>query len=358
MDVAEWISEGYFGSAARLGKVRFRLAGRGEAAKNQSPPSHFFMNPREFFINASDYGLPTRDELVAYRIWDTHFHGFLGRPSEDPIALYEQNQFYVERMGIERSIALDIGRNAEWPEIPTGASAQEWARLDQASAQTPVPHEAGLRRILERDKDRLSGLVRIDARFPEGSCARMEKWIRNGPCIGIKYEGGNAQGITCDHPNNDRIIRLAVELEATIYIHTWFAVGGTPRLPGGGNAVGESTPLHVANLARRFPDVRMICGHAGGDWELGIRAIRPFQNVLLEFSGSDPHSGSVDRAMAQLGVDRIVWGAHGPLRSYATELAKVLDADLSRDDRVKILGGNYRKYAAPIFRRKGMRIEV
>jgi hypothetical protein len=34
------------------------------------------MNPREFFINPADYRLPTRDELVAYRIWDDHFHGW------------------------------------------------------------------------------------------------------------------------------------------------------------------------------------------------------------------------------------------------------------------------------------------
>ena len=27
------------------------------------------MDPREFFINPADYGLPTRDELVACRIW-------------------------------------------------------------------------------------------------------------------------------------------------------------------------------------------------------------------------------------------------------------------------------------------------
>ena len=43
------------------------------------------MNPREFFLNPADYGLPTRDELVAYRIWDTHFHGFnvTARPCSD-----------------------------------------------------------------------------------------------------------------------------------------------------------------------------------------------------------------------------------------------------------------------------------
>jgi hypothetical protein len=60
------------------------------------------MNAREFYINPADYGLPTRDELMAYRIWDNHFHGFA---AENPIEQYERNNFFVERMGIERSIA-------------------------------------------------------------------------------------------------------------------------------------------------------------------------------------------------------------------------------------------------------------
>ena len=59
------------------------------------------MNPREFFINPADYGLPTRNELVAYRIWDNHFHGFAAK---NPIEQYERNNFFVERM-IGRIIA-------------------------------------------------------------------------------------------------------------------------------------------------------------------------------------------------------------------------------------------------------------
>jgi len=102
----------------------------------------------------------------------------------------------------------------------------------------------------------------------------------------------------------------------------------------------------------------MICGHSGGDWELGVRAVRPYKNVLLEFSGSDPHSGMVDYAVKELGADRLVWGGHGPSRSYATELGKIFDADLSECDRTKILGGNLRRICAPIFRKKGIKIDV
>ena len=294
------------------------------------------MTPREFHLNPADYGLPTRDELVDLRIWDSHFHGFYGAAS-DPVAQYCANNFHVERMGIERSISLEIGGTL-------------------ANPLTPAPFDDALRALLESDQDRLSGVKPIDPGFPDESCATIEKWIRNGPCIGIKYVGGKKTGVACSHPNNDPIIRLAAELDATIYIHTWLKVGGTPRLPGRDNLPGESTPMDVVTLARRFPNARFICGHSGGDWQLGVRVVRPHQNVLLEFAGSDPHSGSVDYAVKELGADRIVWGGHGPSRSYATELGKVLDADLARADRMKVFGGNFRQLAAPIFKRKGRKL--
>ena len=294
------------------------------------------MNPRDFALNPADYGLPTRDELVSYRIWDSHFHGFYG--TGNPITQFRANQFYVERMGIERSISLEIGGTLANPTMPS-------------------PYDAEIRTILEQEQATLSGVTPIDPGFPDESCAKMEQWIRHGPCIGIKYVGGNQRGISCSHANNDPIIRLAAELEATIYIHSWLKVGGTPRLPGRDNLPGENTPMEVVALAKRFPAVRFICGHSGGDWELGVRVVRPQKNVSLEFAGSDPHSGSVDYAVKELGVDRIVWGGHGPSRGYATEFGKVLDADLSRADRMKIFGGNFRKIAAPIFRRKGQKIE-
>jgi predicted TIM-barrel fold metal-dependent hydrolase len=116
--------------------------------------------------------------------------------------------------------------------------------------------------------------------------------------------------------------------------------------------------MDLAKIAQRFPNVMMICGHSGGDWELGVRAVRPYKNVLLEFSGSDPHSGMVEYAMKELGADRLVWGGHGPSRSYATELGKVLDANVSKADRMKIFGGNLRRICAPIFRKKGLGIEL
>jgi predicted TIM-barrel fold metal-dependent hydrolase len=288
---------------------------------------------REFALDPAAYGLPTRDDLVKLRIWDMHYHGFM----YGGIRSHEENLFYVERMGIERMLSLDI---AGTPADPLGA-------------MIPAEKKREIREYLEKHAGRVSGLIPIDPSQPVESCRKMEGWIANGPCIGIKYYGGNPGGVVCSHRDSDAIIKLAAELKAVIYIHTWLKIGGTPRRPGGDNEPGESTPTDVARLAERFPDVPLICGHSGGDWERGVRAVRRNENVYIEFSGSDPHSGQVDFTVGEIGVSRLIWGGHGPSRSYSTELSKVLDADVTHDQRLAIFGGNLRRIAAPIFRQKG-----
>jgi predicted TIM-barrel fold metal-dependent hydrolase len=288
---------------------------------------------RDFALDPAAYGLPTRDELVKLRIWDMHYHGFFN----DGIRSHEENLFYVQRMGIERMLSLDIAGS---PADPLGA-------------MMPDEKKREIREYLEKHSDRVSGLIPVDPSQPVESCRKIEEWIAKGPCIGIKYYGGNPGGVVCSHRDSDPIIRLAAELKALIYIHTWLKVGGKPRRSGGDNVAGESTPMDVALLAARFPDVPIICGHSGGDWELGVRAVRRHENVLIEFSGSDPHSGQVDYTVREVGVSRLVWGGHGPSRSYSTELSKVLDADLTHDQRLQVFGGNLRRIAASVFRQKG-----
>jgi uncharacterized protein len=278
-----------------------------------------------FSFDPGQFGLPARDELVNLRIWDLHYHG---------INDHEHVMKYVNRMGIERVFSLDIAR--------------VWGRSAEAEAINERDHK-----LLSNNKDHLAGLIRIDPSRVNESLERMREWIQNGPAVGIKYANRNQENINCSHPNNDPVIELADQLNAVIYIHTWILVGGVPRTIDGGMKTGESTPMDVAELAGRFPDVTLICGHQGGDWEPGIRAIRPHENVMLEFSGGDPESGAVDFAVQEIGADRIVWGGHLPSRSYANELSKVFDADLTHVEREKIFGANLRQIAVPIMQEKG-----
>ncbi|GAA4440625.1 hypothetical protein GCM10023091_24520 [Ravibacter arvi] len=290
-----------------------------------------------FVLDPKLYGLPSREEMIGFRIWDSHYHGFFATPV--PIKQHEAMLHYVERMGVERIISVDIGGTL-------------------ADPLTVMAHDPAQLEILKKYQSRVSGIIPIDPGFPEESVKKMDKWIKDGPCIGIKYVGGNKLGVVCSEPQNDLIISHAKKLNAVIYIHTWIKVGGDPRRPGGANLPGESAPWHVVELAKRFPDVKLICGHAGGDWELAVRTVRPYENIMFEFSGADPHSGSVDLAVNELGADRIVWGGHGPSRSFSTEFSKVLDASISHEDRMKIFGRNYRKLCKAMFDQKGWSLKI
>ena len=115
---------------------------------------------------------------------------------------------------------------------------------------------------------------------------------------------------------------------------------------GGKQGPGESTPTELAQLARKFPAQKFMCAHAGGEWERGIRAVRDQPNVLIETSGFDATAGFIEMAVRELGAGRIVFGSHLPSRSLGTELSKVTAANISEDDKRRILGENFRRLFA------------
>src|SRR5215831_16942511 len=146
-----------------------------------------------FALNPADYGIPTREELRKLRIWDMHYHGLW----EGNLKKHEETLLYVERMGIERVFSLDI---AGTPTDPLG-------KLLSADKKKE------LRKFLETHADRVYGLVPIDPGDPVGSLQKIDEWVGNGPCVGIKYYGGNPRGVRCSHPDNDVIIRQAAKLQ-------------------------------------------------------------------------------------------------------------------------------------------------
>lgn len=123
-----------------------------------------------------------------------------------------------------------------------------------------------------------------------------------------------------------------------------------------GQPAGESEPADVAALAGRHPGVPIICGHSGGEWETGIRAIRHLPDVYADVAGGDPTNGFVEMAVRELGAHRVLYGSDSPGRSYASQLAKVMGADISEADRKLILGENLKRMMMPILRRKGIRV--
>ena len=100
----------------------------------------------------------------------------------------------------------------------------------------------------------------------------------------------------------------------------------------------------------------LICGHTGGDWERGLRAIRPWKNVYADLAGSDPVAGYTEMAVRELGARRVLYGSDVGGRSFASQLAKVFGAEIPESAKRLILGENLKHLLLPILKAKGIKL--
>lgn len=184
----------------------------------------------------------------------------------------------------------------------------------------------------------------LNPKHVEESLAELDRCVARGPMVGVKLWVAKE----CRAAELDPIIRRAGELEAVIFQHTWLKVAG--------NDPGESTPDDLVQLAARHPTTPIICGHTGGDWERGIRAIRASKNLYADLAGSDPVAGYTEMAVRELGAERVIYGSDAGGRSFASQLGKVFGAQIPDAAKQLILSGNLKRLMMPILKRKGVKV--
>ena len=235
----------------------------------------------------------------------------------------------ADRMGVER-MCVFLG----FPIIGRPTPEQMRAQNDQVL------------QVLNRWRHRAFGYAFLNPNYPQACLDELNRCVRDGPMVGAKFEFDTPRNASS--PELDPIIARIGELRAVIMYHTWIKTNG--------NETGESTPGQLAELARRHPSVTIFCGHTGGTWELGIRMIRDVKNLYSELSGSDPTSGYTEAAIRELGPERVVYGSDVGGRSFASQLGKVMGANISDSARRLVLGGNLRRALQPILKAKGVRL--
>jgi predicted TIM-barrel fold metal-dependent hydrolase len=257
-------------------------------------------------------------------IWDLHCHltGAVGRTPEERMARLIE---LADRMGIDR-LCVYMGL-----ELLVRPTPEQLRRQNDEVLQA-----------LAHWHDRAYGFCYVSGEHVEASLAELERCIAEGPMVGVKLWVARR----CSDPALDPIVARAAELKALVFQHTWFKQDGT-------QLEGESTPLDLAALAARHPEAVLVCGHTGGLWEAGIRAVRSYPNVYVDLAGSDPTRGLVEMAVRELGPERVLYGSDAPGRSFASQLGKVWGAQIPPEARRLILGENLRRLLGPILRAKG-----
>jgi predicted TIM-barrel fold metal-dependent hydrolase len=259
-------------------------------------------------------------------IWDIHCH-LSGVAGDSPELRLQKLLEYADRMGIAR---LCIFMGMQWSYDPTPEKMrQENDEVLQALRHFP---------------NRAFGFVYLNPKHRQASLDELNRCVRDGPMVGVKLW----VAAHCNEPELDPLLERATELKAVIFQHTWIKVTG--------NLADESTPMELAQLAARHPRATIVCGHSGGDWELGLRAIRPYRNVFTDLGGGDPTAGFTEMAVRELGMERVIYGSDAGGRSFSSQLAKVFGANISSTARRLILGENLKRLLKPILDQKGVRL--
>jgi len=237
---------------------------------------------------------------AAYSIVDVHQHSgpwpFAGKWGG-----IEQNLQYMERRGLDAAIISST----------------------EAIVDDMV---AGNRRLAEdiADHDSLYAYLTVNPRYLDLSAREIETYRDVPHFVGFKvHTSYSATGM-----GELRMAELFALLEAEskpLLIHTW----------------GAGAVRGLAGLAQRHPRLPIVIAHAGGDaWREAIEAARQTPNLYLDFAISSPERGRIERAIAALGPQRVMFGSDATLFDPLYMLSCFAEAEIAAQDRALVMGGN------------------
>jgi predicted TIM-barrel fold metal-dependent hydrolase len=175
--------------------------------------------------------------------------------------------------------------------------------------------------------DRLLGWAYVNPQWEDQAADELQRGLDAG-MIGMKLWTATR----CSDPRVFPLVEICIERNVPMLVHAW--------MKSTGNMEHESTPLHMAALAERYPEGRFIMAHFGGDFEFGLKAIRHLPNVASDYCGTPNERGAYEMGVRELGPDRVVFGTDGP-SCYLTNLGRVLQCPFSDETKQKILAGSF-----------------
>ncbi|MEN6644098.1 MAG: amidohydrolase family protein [Armatimonadia bacterium] len=173
-------------------------------------------------------------------------------------------------------------------------------------------------------REGLHGYVVIHPGYAAESLAQMKEYFQNPQFVGAKLHPKHAgYQIDCDEARP--LLEYLVEVGKPLLEHTWF----------------DEMCLATGNAADLFPELVVIMGHMGGDtWEKALEVAAERPNVYLELcSGLSPW-GKLERAVAMVGAERLLFGTDLTLLEPGYTLGLVTGAEIGERAKRMILYEN------------------
>jgi hypothetical protein len=195
---------------------------------------------------------------------------------------------------------------------------------------------------IDRFPNRLIGFCTVQPLAGDEAIKELERCARNG-AKGIGEMRPDVQGFDFkDNSVTKPLIEVVIEKDLIFLTHTSEPVGHQYF------GKGRITPEVIYPLIVNFPDLKLVCAHWGGG--LPFYALMPevgeaLSNVYFDTAATPfLYKPQIFKQVADIiGSDKILFGSDYPLLSPKRIIDQLESAGFSRQDRVKILGGNAKR---------------
>jgi uncharacterized protein len=186
-----------------------------------------------------------------------------------------------------------------------------------------------LRAECNRFPDRFIPFCCVQPRYGQRAVEEVKTCVRDWGFKGLKLHptAGYAQ-YPADCLSVQNLLEEVAKLKIPVLIRTSMNDNGHPR--------------RVGNLAERFPEIMFILGNMGQIlyWQDSIEVAQKHENVIVDTTSVMIVVSLVKQTVEKLGARRVVFGTNFPIDYPAPNLLRITHADISDDDKSKILGGN------------------
>lgn len=195
-------------------------------------------------------------------------------------------------------------------------------------------------RFMKKHPDKIGGFVYISHEH-DNAVDVLKRGIEEQGFEGVKIWVSEK----CDSPLMDKVAEKTIEYGVPMLIHAFHKSRNQLEK--------ESVGKNIANLAKRFPELKIIMAHFGGNPYNGIPMIQDIKNVWIDISCSMFHGDYLDYTVERIGAERILFGTDmcGP---FLNNVGKVLHANITEEERELIFYKNALKLLDRNFKPEGI----
>ena len=187
---------------------------------------------------------------------------------------------------------------------------------------------ATVAKFCQQEPQRLKPYVTVNPRHRQSTLEEIRRGVEEDEAIAVKVW----VAARADEPDVFAVAEACIEYGLPLLLHAFHkAVGQLSH---------ETDAPHVALLAKRYPELKIIMAHLAGAHLWGCAHVADCPNVWSDFSGSYCETGTIETAIKLLGEDRVLFGSDAPGADFLNNLGKVEEAEITEPQRRKILYEN------------------